>query len=231
MDRKEMLKALKNLGFPTDPLTDAVPDDVLAAILKSVSQGGSQEPPESGEPDNFADYGPDDAANNPGQPDGSDIDVGPDAQQKAIQKHLGPALNTMNEHEPVDDNEFVYRRIHPRFYQSSSPLPVLYEAFRPNRNDVNGLSVLRPRFAKPEDCFTGVDPAAAAGYAIARWAVRELARLGLTVRPDPIPSGPPGHALIAELTWDAYQADKKNRKLTLLELAKLASAAIVHRPS
>ena len=118
-----------------------------------------------------------------------------------------------------------------RFYNASAPLPVLYEAFRPNRNDNTGLSVLRARFAQPEDCFTGVDPAVVAGSFIARLAVRDLGRLGLTVQPDPISGGPPGHAVIPELSWDAYQADKKSRKLILFELAKLASAAIVHRPS
>ena len=56
----------------------------------------------------------------------------------------------MDENEPVDDSEFVYRRIHPKFYQATSPIPVLYEAFRPSPKDDAGLSVLRARFAKPE---------------------------------------------------------------------------------
>ena len=64
---------------------------------------------------------------------------------------------------------------------------------------------------QPEDCFTGIDAAAVAGYAVARLAVRDVGRLGLTVQPDPIAGGPPGHALIPELSWDAYQSDKKNR--------------------
>ncbi len=136
-----------------------------------------------------------------------------------------------NEHEPVDRTESVYRRIHPKFYNAAAPLPVLYEAFRPNRNDQTGLSVLRARFAKPEDCLIGIDPASVGGFAVAELAVRDLATLGLTVRPDPSAGGPPGHAVIVELSWDAYQADKKNRKLVLLELAKLASIAIVRGPS
>src|SRR5438067_1302608 len=136
----------------------------------------------------------------------------------------------MDEREPVDDNEFVYRRIHPKFYKASAPVPVLYEAFRPSRNDSTGLSVVRAGFAKPVDCLTGIDPAAVGGYAVARLSVRDLRRLGLTVQPDPITGGPPGHALIVELNWDAYQADKTGRKLILFQLAKLAGADLVRPP-
>jgi hypothetical protein len=47
----------------------------------------------------------------------------------------------MDEQEPVDDDEFVYRRIHPRFYTSSFPVAVFYEAFRtPIAEAAPGLS-------------------------------------------------------------------------------------------
>jgi hypothetical protein len=136
----------------------------------------------------------------------------------------------MDEQEPVDDNECVYRRIHPKFYKASVPVPVLYEAFRPSRSDDTGLSVFRARFAKPEDCLAAVDPAAVGDYVVGRLSVLDLLRLGLTVQPDPIAGGPPGHAIIPELSWDAYQANKTTRKPVLFELAKLASSDIVHRP-
>jgi hypothetical protein len=136
----------------------------------------------------------------------------------------------MDEHEPVDDSEFVYRRIHPKFYTVTARVPVLYEAFRPSRSDDTGLSVLRARFAQPEDCLAGIDPADVRGYAVARLSVRELRSLALTVYPDPVAGGPPGHAVIPELSWDAYQADKMRRRPILFELAKLAGAGIVHRP-
>jgi hypothetical protein len=126
----------------------------------------------------------------------------------------------MDEQEPIDEAEFVYRRIHPKFYKSSAPVPVLYEAFRPSQSD-----------AQPEDCLMAIDPAAVRGYAVARLFVRDLRRLGFTVQPDRITGGPPGHAIIAELSWNGYQADKKNWKPILFELAKLAGADIVHRPT
>lgn len=133
----------------------------------------------------------------------------------------------MDEHEPVDDSEFVYRRIHPKFYNSALPVAVLLEALRPNRNDSTGLSVLRARFAKAEDCLPN-DPAKAGGYLVARLAASDLRNLGLTVRPEPLPAGPPGHAVIPELSWPAYEADRGHWKPTLLALAMLASKDIVH---
>ncbi len=137
----------------------------------------------------------------------------------------------MNEHEPVDDNEFVYRRIHPDFFNPSMPVPVQPRAFRPSRSDDTGLSVLRTRFAQPQDCLTNRDPAKIAGFSVARLAVHDLLRLGLTVLPDPIVGGPPGHAVIPELSWAGYQSKKHHWKPILLELARLASAAIVHPPN
>jgi hypothetical protein len=135
----------------------------------------------------------------------------------------------MNESEPVDDGEFVFRRIHPDFYDPSLPLPVQGRAFRPSHNDDTGLSVLRARFAQPKDCLANADPAKVAGYAVARLAVQDLRKLGLTVNPEPLPAGPPGHAVIPELSWQNYNANKKRCRPILAELAKLASADIVHR--
>ena len=136
----------------------------------------------------------------------------------------------MDETEPVDDSEFVYRRIHPNFYDPGLPVAVAPEAFRPSQNDTTGLSVLRARFAQPQDTLAGGDPAKVSGYYVARLSVRDLRTLGLTVVPEPATGGPPGHAVIPEFGWTAYQANKRRLKLIQLELAKLASADIVHRP-
>jgi hypothetical protein len=53
----------------------------------------------------------------------------------------------------------------------------------------------------------------------------------LTVLAAPDPSGPSGHAVIPELSWPAYQADKQRLKPIQLELARLASAELVHHPA
>jgi hypothetical protein len=136
----------------------------------------------------------------------------------------------MDEKDPVDDNEFVYRRIHPIFFDPALPIPVQGQAFRPNQNDTTGLSVFRATFAQPADTVANIDPAKAKDYYVARLAVRELRKLGLTVRPEPVPGGPLGHAVIPELSWPAYQAQKLHWKPILVELAKLASADIVRQP-
>jgi hypothetical protein len=136
----------------------------------------------------------------------------------------------MDERDPVADTEFVFRRIHPSFYRADQALPVLYQAFRPAKQDTAGLSVLRAVLAQPQDTLPR-GPAKASGYWVARVAVIDIRKLGLTVAPDPILGGPPGHAVIPELSWDAYQTDKARWKPILAELARLASADIVRSAS
>jgi hypothetical protein len=136
----------------------------------------------------------------------------------------------MDENEPVEESEFIYRRIHVTYYDAALSVSVQPEAFRPTRSDLTGISVFRARFATPVDALTNVDPAKVQNYFVARLLVGDLHRLNLTVRSDPIASGPAGHAVIPELRWQAYQSDKQRLKQIQFELAKLASADIVHRP-
>jgi hypothetical protein len=96
----------------------------------------------------------------------------------------------MDEHEAVDENEFVYRRIHRTYYNANLAISVQREAFRPTQSDTTGISVFRTRFAQPADTLAHVDPAKVHDYYVARLAVRDLLKLGLTVVPDPIPGGP-----------------------------------------
>jgi hypothetical protein len=137
----------------------------------------------------------------------------------------------MVEHEPVEGNEFVYRRIHCTFYKSGLPIPIQAAAFRPNQHDTSGISVFRACFVQPADTLANVSPPKRDEYYVVRLAVRDLNRLGLTVVPEPDPDGPPGHAVIPELSWSVYQADRGRMRQVQLELATVASAAIVHGPS
>jgi hypothetical protein len=136
----------------------------------------------------------------------------------------------MDELEPVDGNEFVYRRIHPRFHKPDLAVPVLFEAFRPNRNDTTGLSLFRALFAQPMDCLPR-DAAKSTGYLVARLLVSDLHDLGLSIHPQPDPSGPAGHAVIRELSIANYENDKVRWRPILLALAKLASKSIIFGPS
>jgi hypothetical protein len=137
----------------------------------------------------------------------------------------------MDEREPAEESEFVYRRIAGAYCDAALPVPIQREAFRPNSNDTSGLSVFRARFAQPNDALANVAPAKAKVCYVARLPVTALRKLGLSVVPDPVAGGPPGHALIPELNWTAYKAEKLRWKSVLEELARLASADIVLRPS
>jgi hypothetical protein len=136
----------------------------------------------------------------------------------------------MDENEPVDDGELIFRRIHVAFFDAALSIPVQREAFRPSQNDATGLSVFRAKFGPAKSILTALDPEKAKAYHVARLSVAALKGLGLTVVPDPLPEGPVGHSLIPELSWSAYQRNKQKLKITLLELAKIAGTDIVHSP-
>jgi hypothetical protein len=137
----------------------------------------------------------------------------------------------MDEHQPVDASEFVYRRIHRVYYQADLPMPIQPAAFRPTKSDDTGLSVFRAGFLQPVDTLVNIEASKRGDYYVARLAVADLPRLGLIVVPDPGRNGPPGHAVIPELSEPAYRADKQRLKIIQVELARLASLAIVHQAS
>ena len=136
-----------------------------------------------------------------------------------------------DELQPVHDSEFVYRRIPLKFYDPDLPVPIPALAFRPNANDTTGISVFRARFVSPLETLASVDANKRNTYFVAQLAVRDLKKLGVTVVPEPVEAGPAGHCVIPELSWNAYQADKKRLREIQWELGKLASAGIVLRPS
>ena len=125
----------------------------------------------------------------------------------------------------------MYRRIPRVFYDARLPVPIQREAFRPTANDTTGLSVFRAQFAQPVDALANLDPAKAKDYYVAQLSVAALRGLGLAVEPDPVHGGPLGHAVIPELSWPAYRGQKQQLKPLLLELARMASADIVHWPT
>src|SRR5437016_4203301 len=77
-----------------------------------------------------------------------------------------------------------------------------------------------PPSCSPADTLLSVEADKRNSYYVARIAVQDLHRLGLTVVPEPRPDGPPGHAIIPGLSWQAYQADKRRLKQVQVELAK-----------
>jgi len=138
--------------------------------------------------------------------------------------------------DPLPDEEFVYRRILWNHYDNpaSSPYPRI-EAFRPGKNDVEGISVDRAQ-------LTGIDRVSRGRsvkpYHVARLNVGSLrSRLNLVVIPDPIPAGNllglppnPAHALIPGLSRTAYDRDKPGLNamidVIVTEIAQLVLVAL-----
>jgi hypothetical protein len=128
---------------------------------------------------------------------------------------------------PLAADEFILRRIHKNHCDVQLPRTIHFAAFRPSNEDTTGLSVYRARYISPAQV-------AAAGrkpgeYYVARLPLQALYDLNLTVVPDEKAGGPPGHAVIPELSLAAYERDKKRCKDVLMELARLAGQAIVHQ--
>jgi hypothetical protein len=129
---------------------------------------------------------------------------------------------------PVPDEEFVLRRIHKNHVDPGPPLAVGLAAFRPTRDDTEGLSVYRVKHVSPADVdASGRKPGE---YYVARLSVHRLRRLALSVIEDEQPHGPAGHALIPELSLSAYLQDKQKSRELQMRLAELAGQDIVFVP-
>jgi hypothetical protein len=123
----------------------------------------------------------------------------------------------------------VFRRIWHQYYTPGLPISVAPEAFRPTDADTDGISVVDAAKATPEQALSGVAPEKHDLYYVARIPIAFLQQLGLSVRDAPI-EGCPGHAVIPEMTAQAYQANKVVWKEKQKALAQVASANIVLTP-
>ena len=130
--------------------------------------------------------------------------------------------------EAVDPSEFVLRRIHKSQFSTSTPPRILRGGFRPNKQDVTGISVYREKDAtvaavvsdakKPNECY------------VVRVPVQCLIALGLSLTPEDDPEGSKGHYVIPELRLSEYEQKRNELKDKQELLARIASDNIVHRP-
>ena len=131
---------------------------------------------------------------------------------------------TVDDCQPVDDDELLYRRIPAHWYDPQSK-KVSPEAFAPHKtNDPTGLSVWRGSFVQLAQIAAG--PRSDRQYYVAVLRAGDVRRLGLQVEARPLPGGPPGHAEITSLT-------SQNRKTNeCLEATKALSEIVikVHGP-
>jgi hypothetical protein len=124
----------------------------------------------------------------------------------------------------------VLRRIHKNFYKEGLELPIQLEAFRPTKDDLDGLSVFLAAEATPEQTLAVVPPAKRPLYYVASIPIQDLRQLGLTLLPHPIEEAP-GHAVIPEMNLETYNRDKAAGKELQKKLAEIASRNIVLRPA
>ena len=128
----------------------------------------------------------------------------------------------------IGPEEFILRRIHKSHADPKQPLAILPVAFRPTKEDLVGLSVYRRALVSPEQVDrAGRKPGE---YYVVALSVKTLSTLNLSVIPDEQEGSPPGHALIPELCLSAYQKNKERLKDVQIDLARLASQAIVLLP-
>jgi hypothetical protein len=98
-------------------------------------------------------------------------------------------------HEPVEDDEIIYRRIpvSMNWYSASGLSP---QAFDPRKDEVSGISVYRAKYKSIEEAAKGLGKQ---GYYVALLRVGDLRAAGIEVAPCPL-EGDPGHAELPGLT-------------------------------
>jgi hypothetical protein len=130
----------------------------------------------------------------------------------------------------------LLRRVHRNFFTPDQPFALFArDAFKPTRDDTDGLSLQRER--ELTEAGMGSAAMSAAGrkpgeYFIIRLQAKVYLDLGLRIVPDQSEGDLPGHVVIPELSLDAYNGNKVAMKDVQEQLIRLASAAeaIVLRP-
>ncbi|MDY7009862.1 MAG: hypothetical protein SVV80_03830 [Planctomycetota bacterium] len=105
--------------------------------------------------------------------------------------------------EPMEDDEYLYRRILLQYFnpsQGSEPSP---KAFRPRKHDETGLSVFRAKYVTPEQVAQNDR---GKRYYVARLRAGDLRDNGIKVVPR-IEGHEPGHAELPDLTYDNRSTD------------------------
>ena len=131
-----------------------------------------------------------------------------------------------NEYDPIIDDESVYRRILRQYYDSELGVDRL--GFSPSSKDHDGLSFFRSQFVGAEDVAR--DKHGNLGrYYVALLNVAEIRKMALSLNPAPVDTLP-GHCLMPEIYKGMDRKSKEQAIEKQLELARLASSAIVYVP-
>ncbi len=116
--------------------------------------------------------------------------------------------------DPIADDEILYRRIPAStgWYDASRTPPLEAEAFRPNQNDISGISLARQKYTSIAQAARGRP---GKSYVVAWLRAGDLRAAGIDVLPRPLPDDP-GHAEIPTLTYDQRKSKQAIEQRTLL---------------
>jgi hypothetical protein len=118
---------------------------------------------------------------------------------------------------PVGEDEALLRRVSATHYPDPDrPKKPQWQAFRPNKDDIDGLSVGRLKLVKSLLAFS-YRPGTEDQRNVAQFGAADVSGLDMTVEPNPI-EGDQAHALIPELNARDYSRGG-NTKTRIKELA------------
>ena len=107
-----------------------------------------------------------------------------------------------NGHEPIADDELLYRRVPVTWFHHSTGLP-LHDAFGPNKNrDLTGLSLSRARYKTAEQAALSQQPGKQ--YYVAVLRALDVRQAGMRIDPRPT-ADDPSHCEIPDLRADNYK--------------------------
>jgi hypothetical protein len=121
-----------------------------------------------------------------------------------------------NGHEPIADDELLYRRVPESYYDAAAGRP-LHTAFGPHKTrDTTGLSLARAKYktaAQAAHC-----PQVGKAYYIAVLRAADVRRAGMAIEPRPT-ADDPAHCELSDLRADNYRETvtlERQRKLVEL---------------
>ena len=132
-------------------------------------------------------------------------------------------MPTVHGRGPLANDEAVFRRASDRsgWYDPSLDRSVAWQAFRPNRRDVRGLSVWRAKYKTPEEA-AAINARSGRRYFLFRLNVGRLREAGVIVEPS-ADEGGTGHASLVNLNACRYDEDKN----AVRELARTIAEELV----
>ena len=125
--------------------------------------------------------------------------------------------------ESLSPDEYVLRRVSAFGVDKNLPIPIPPGHFRPNKDDVDGISLFRRSCKTPEQLVENAT--GRHGYYVVKYQVKELVGMGLNPRLTGDVSS--GHVSIPELSLMAVNADPDAAESLMTKLAIAAWPRVV----